>query len=68
MNKLYKKMYLHLFNAVTDALRLLEAGNTWGAKKLLMDAQCETEEMYISHEDDKEPDGIVEIFGGNVQN
>ncbi len=66
MTELYKKMYHRLFNVITDALRLLEAGNIWDAKKLLMDAQCETEEMYISYEDDKESDNIVEIFGENV--
>ncbi|MBD5153632.1 MAG: hypothetical protein HDT15_00780 [Oscillibacter sp.] len=66
MTELYKKMYHRLFNAITDALRLLEEGNIWGAKKLLMDAQGETEEMYISYEDNKDSDKIVEIFGENV--
>ena len=68
MTELYEEMYHRLFNAITDALRLLEEGNIWEAKKLLMDAQGETEEMYISYEDDKDSDEIVEIFGENVEN
>lgn len=54
---MYKKMYYILFNAITDVLKLLETGNIWDAKKRLMDAQCETEEIYISwngDEDDKD--------------
>ena len=68
MTELYEKMYHRLFNAITDALRLLEEGNIWEAKKLLMDVQGETEEMYMSYEDDKDSDKIVEIFGENVEN
>lgn len=59
---MYKKMYFHLFNAITDALGALEKGNIWDAKRLLMEAQCATEEMYISAEDDEESGQIVEIF------
>ena len=55
MEELYKKMYLHLFNAITDALRALEEGRALDARRRLMDAQCETEEMYISYEEVKEP-------------
>lgn len=48
---MYQKMYHLMFNAATDALRLLEEGNVWDAKKVLMDAQCAAEEIYISAED-----------------
>ena len=44
---MYEKMYFALFNAVTDALRLLERGDAQGAKNLLEQAQREAEELYI---------------------
>ncbi len=46
---LYKKMYYHLFNAVTDAL---EENNIEEIKRTLIKAQQETEEMYISSEEE----------------
>ena len=45
---LYQKMYTTLFNAITDALQLLEKGNSAGAVALLKRAQQSTEEQYIS--------------------
>ena len=45
---MYKKMYYHLFNAVTDAI---EENNIDDIKKLLIKAQQETEEIYISWEE-----------------
>lgn len=50
----YKKMYFRLFNAATDAIRLIEAGELFSAKERLIFAQQETEEMYISAEDEEE--------------
>ena len=44
---LYKKMYLHLFNHVTDAIRLLENSQFDKAATLLKRAQCECEDLYI---------------------
>lgn len=44
----YKTMYLHLFNAVTDALEALDAGQTGEAAFLLIRAQQECEELYIN--------------------
>ena len=44
----YQKMYTTLFNAVTDALRLMEKGNSAGAAALLKRAQQSTEEQYIN--------------------
>ena len=49
--KLYKTMYLHLFNAATDALEALDAGAVGKAKRLLIRAQQACEEIYISDED-----------------
>ena len=44
----YKKLYYRLFNAITDALETLCRGNVEQAKKTLICAQQDTEEMYIS--------------------
>ena len=41
----YRKMYLHLFNAVTDALQLMDKGSK--AADILRTAQCDCEEIYI---------------------
>ena len=45
--KLYKKMYKHLFNSVT---RIIEICKDPIAKDLLIMAQQETEEIYISED------------------
>ena len=47
----YQKMYTTLFNAITDALRLMEKGNSAGAAALLRQAQQSTEEQYINAEE-----------------
>ena len=44
----YRQMYHVLFNAITDALRLLCSNNTAAAAWTLISAQRRTEEMYIS--------------------
>ena len=44
----YKKLYFHLFNAVTDALDAMEQQNFGTAKDLLIRAQQQAEEQYIS--------------------
>lgn len=43
----YEKMYFTLFNAITDALRMMEAGENADAAVFLASAQCQTEEMYM---------------------
>ena len=48
--ELYKQMYLLLFRAVTDALEHLRDGDREGACRLLIQAQCQTEEMYLEGE------------------
>ena len=45
-NELYKKMYLHLFNAVTDAIN---EPNHIRRIEMMKQAQIDTEEMYISY-------------------
>lgn len=42
----YKRMYVTLFNAVTDALELLEADDARQAEAALQRAQIRTEEIY----------------------
>ena len=47
MEELYKNMYYHLFNKVTDALSSLKRLEVEAAINCLMDAQQETEKMYM---------------------
>lgn len=42
---MYKKMYFHLFNVITDAL---EETDINVLKEILKQGQIETEEMYIN--------------------
>lgn len=46
---MYKKMYFHLFNTITDAL---EENDIIVLKELLKQGQIETEEMYIEGNED----------------
>ena len=48
----YQKMYHILFNAITDALRELEQGDTQNAMETLMTAQQTTEEIYMETADE----------------
>ena len=43
----YKKMYTTLFNAITDALGLMEDEKVIDAAVILASAQLQTEEMYM---------------------
>ena len=43
----YQKMYAVLFNAVTDALALLEKNETERSSFLLISAQRRAEEIYL---------------------
>lgn len=49
----YKKMYLFLFNKVSDAIGTLDAGEVGQAQELLVSAQRQAEELYLS---DQQPD------------
>ena len=44
----YQKMYLLLFNAITDALKEMENLNYGEAAELLRKAQSDSEDIYIS--------------------
>ena len=44
----YKKMYLTLFNAVTEAIHQIDRQYYSRAKELLITAQQEAEEIFIS--------------------
>ncbi len=45
--QVYKKMYLRLFNRVTDAIELLRKNDSEKALSLLIAAQQETEEIFL---------------------
>lgn len=48
MSTIYKAMYLHLFNAVTDALLEPDGGDPITAVEHLKSAQSECEEIFLS--------------------
>ena len=45
--EVYQKMYYLLFNAITDALKQMDAQNYGEAKETLISAQQKAEEIYI---------------------
>ena len=47
----YQKLYFRLFAAVADAVEALEQNKSERAKELLIRAQQETEELYLSAEE-----------------
>lgn len=49
---MYKKLYYHLFNTITDALNETD---TEKIKNILKNGQIETEEMYISENCNLQP-------------
>ena len=50
----FKKMYFHLFNAITDALKALEERDYENTKKILIAAQQWGENAYIEKPKKKE--------------
>ena len=48
--RIYKRMYLRLFNAVTDAVAILEKAGECEARERLILGQRETERMFIEDE------------------
>ena len=44
---MFKRMYLLLFNRITDALKALEHGDSEQARLLLIHAQQDAENIYI---------------------
>lgn len=53
MTSIYKSMYLSLFNAVTDALKVLKA-NPQEAEIILKSAQQKCEEIYMEASEDEQ--------------
>ncbi len=47
-NELYKQMYYKLFNAVTDAIEAIDNGYASTSRDILIQAQQNTEEIFIS--------------------
>ena len=50
----YKSAYFHLFNAITDGLRMLDAGQDAAAFRILKGAQREAEMLIVFSEEDEE--------------
>ena len=48
----YKKMYLHLFNKITDSLEAIGKCNYGQAADILRAAQIKTEEIYMNSENE----------------
>ena len=48
MEEIYRELYFHLFNQITDALCAMEAQNYGAAKDILIRAQQDAEERYLS--------------------
>lgn len=46
----YRKMYLQLFNAVTDALEEIEKMDFGAAREILVRGQLTCEEVYLEEE------------------
>ncbi len=44
---MFKRMYLLLFNRITDAIEALQRGDSAKARTILICAQQEAEELYI---------------------
>ena len=51
MDELYKNLYFHLFNQITDALEAMEKQNYGEARDILLRAQQEAEERYLNAEE-----------------
>ena len=49
----YKKMYFKLFNSLTNAIEEINNNNYGKAKDIMINAQIEAEEEYISSGEEK---------------
>lgn len=49
----YEKMYLHLFNRITDAIEAIEKCNYGEAADILRSAQRKAEDIYLDDKDEK---------------
>lgn len=52
MHTSYSEIYYYLFNRVTDALECLKSNDVSSAQRILIEAQRETEEMYMNMTED----------------
>ena len=50
----YQKMYTTLFNAITDALEELDRANFGAARRRLICAQRDAEELYLAGEEESD--------------
>lgn len=63
----YKNLYYRLFNAVSDSITAMQEYNYGVAKKILVQAQLECEDIYIDSSDEEgksieaKPDNIIII-------
>lgn len=55
----YQKPYFMLFNAVTDAIAAMEVQNFGQARQILIQAQQDCEEWFLSHPEDEEEAGTA---------
>lgn len=51
MEELYHRLYHLLFNRITDALAVMETGDTEQGKHILIRAQQEAENLYITSQE-----------------
>ena len=56
----YKKLYTLLFNGITDGIRQMEEHNYGLAKKTLILAQVEAEQLYLLQEEEAEQETTKE--------
>ncbi len=54
---MYQKLYLSLFNRVTDAIRALETEQPVLARQILIQAQQDCEELYLKQSPDDRSNG-----------
>ena len=57
----FPKYYTRLFNGITDAIEALQAQNYIKAQDILIEAQQDAEEMYLSDGDDRSADAPMII-------
>lgn len=43
----YKKLYVFLFNKLTDAVKAIDDGDIYAARSIMVKAQQDAEDMYI---------------------
>ena len=60
---MYKQLYFYLFNRVTDAVKMLQEGNSGEALQTLVNAQKESEEAFV---DFSENEYIIAIMSSSI--